>query len=112
MDIFTPESVILSMFSMAVLRFAQVLYWGGYFSPRRYFWNLLIGIDQLGNALIGGDPDETITSRAAKLQHKRGWRWLGWVLEKIDHNHLAKGIELDEGENAAFKVPASPPPQK
>jgi len=32
----------------------------------RYFKNLLIALDQGGNTLIGGDPDETISSRFGK----------------------------------------------
>ncbi|AWD93102.1 TPA_inf: hypothetical protein gp_17 [Marinomonas phage YY] len=74
----------------------------------RYFWNILIAIDQLANALIFGDPDETISSRAAKRQHKRGWRALGRVLEWLDPGHLAKTREDDEGGNAAF----APPPTR
>ena len=31
-----------------------------------YFKNVLIGIDQLVNALLGGDPDETVSSRVGK----------------------------------------------
>ncbi len=30
--------------------------------------DILIGVDQLGNALLRGDPDETISSRAAKAE--------------------------------------------
>lgn len=33
---------------------------------KRYFWNVLIGIDQLFNAILGGYPDETISSRMGK----------------------------------------------
>lgn len=77
---------------------------------RAYIWNLFVALDQLANAILMGDPDETISSRAAKRQHKRGWRWLGWVLEKIDKGHLAKTIEPDEGKDAlANKVPPLPP---
>jgi hypothetical protein len=66
----------------------------------RYIRNLLISLDQFGNALIGGDPDETISSRAAKNQHKWYWRIVGWVLEKIDPGHLERSIEHDEGKDA------------
>lgn len=31
---------------------------------KRYMVNLLIALDQFGNALFAGDPDETISSRA------------------------------------------------
>ena len=88
------------------LALALVLYAFPNFWPKRYFWNLLIAVDQLANALIAGDPDETISSRAAKRQHRRFWRWLGYVLEWIDPNHLAKSLEKDEGGRASIRPPA------
>lgn len=39
---------------------------------KSYFYNLLIAIDQLANALTNGYPDETLSSRAYRL-HKRYW---------------------------------------
>ncbi|WP_263082147.1 hypothetical protein [Endozoicomonas sp. Mp262] len=66
----------------------------------RYFWNILIAIDQLANTLLAGDPDETISSRAAKANRK-GKRWgcvLCRFLHWFDRNHCEKSIELDEGE--------------
>lgn len=69
---------------------------------KRYFWNVLIAIDQLGNALTGGDPDETISSRAAKRTHVLGWRVLGNFLEAIDPGHLERAREDDEGDDATF----------
>ncbi|WP_302621011.1 hypothetical protein [Cupriavidus taiwanensis] len=41
---------------------------------KRYFWNVLIAIDQFGNALGAGDPDETISSRAGNAK-RAGRRW-------------------------------------
>ena len=65
----------------------------------KWFWNTLVGIDQLVNAITGGDPDETISSRAAKRRSGcRFCRLLCWLLDKIDKNHCDKSIELDEGE--------------
>ncbi len=63
--------------------------------------DILIGVDQLGNALLRGDPDETISSRAAKAQLK-GKTWgcvLCKFLDKIDPDHCQKSIEKDEGKN-------------
>lgn len=36
---------------------------------------IAIAVDQLGNALIGGWADETISARAWRQQHKRHWRF-------------------------------------
>jgi hypothetical protein len=70
---------------------------------RRYAWNVLVWLDQGVNTLAGGDPDETVSSRAAKAA-ARGQRW-GCVLcrwlDKLDPGHCADNIELDEGGNAA-----------
>jgi len=65
----------------------------------RYFWNLLISIDQLFNTILGGHPDETISSRAGKKQDDECWAaWLCWLLNKIDTNHCKKSIERDRGD--------------
>lgn len=64
----------------------------------KYVWNVLIAIDQLGNALTGGDPDETISSRAGKVEDQSRWaKVLCWFLNKLDTNHCKKSIEEDEG---------------
>jgi hypothetical protein len=65
---------------------------------KRYIWNLLVSIDQLGNTILAGNPDETISSRMAKRARK-GDR-LGITACKIlnffDEGHCEKTIELDE----------------
>lgn len=67
---------------------------------RQYMRNNLIAYDQLANAIRGGDPDETLSSVAAKNQCSWGWRQLGRFLEWIDPGHLAEAIEPDEGKDA------------
>ena len=67
---------------------------------KKYIWNLLISIDQLGNTILGGDPDETISSRTGKLMHKRRWaKWLAAFLDLFEKDHAQKAIEKDEGKN-------------
>ncbi|MFC4518622.1 hypothetical protein [Cupriavidus pinatubonensis] len=69
---------------------------------KRYIWNLLIAIDQFGNAVAGGDPDETISSRAGKAM-REGKRWgclLCRLLNWFERDHCAKSIEPDEGDRA------------
>lgn len=76
---------------------------------KRYAMNLLLALDQLGNALAGGRL-ETISSRLGKwklhrLQH-RSWPpspwhpayWLERSLDWIDPNHVLDAIESDECE--------------
>lgn len=75
----------------------------------KWLLNILISIDQLGNTIAGGDPDETISSRLGKLKVKHGgkipWRrpvskMIDWGLDKIDPNHSIDAIEDDEGKEA------------
>lgn len=65
---------------------------------------LLVALDQLGNTLCDGDPDETISSRVGKAALK-GKRW-GLVCEYLinalfravtgERDHCRKHIEWDE----------------
>jgi len=64
----------------------------------KYFWNVLISIDQMANTLIGGDPDETISSRMGKrVDTCRICFILCYWLDKVDDRHCHKSIEADEG---------------
>lgn len=64
-----------------------------------YIKNILISIDQFFNALTGGDPDETISSRVGKKQKSCLFcRFLCKLLNKIDPNHCESSIELDRGD--------------
>jgi hypothetical protein len=65
-----------------------------------YIRRVLVALDQLGNALLRGYPDETISSRAAKAA-RRGDRWGCWLcglLDRLDPGHCEKFIEHDEGK--------------
>ncbi len=65
----------------------------------KYFWNILISIDQFFNTLMGGDPDETISSRAAKSRDTNvAADMLCYILDKLDANHCEDSIEEDEGK--------------
>ena len=68
-------------------------------SPRT--WRLAVAYDQLANAAFGGDPDETISSRAGKAA-LRGQQWgcvLCKLLHLIDRDHCEKSIEADRGRS-------------
>lgn len=62
---------------------------------RRYLWNFLVSIDQLLNTILGGDPDETVSSRAAKARDS-GKKWgkvVCSVLDRIDPEHCEESKE-------------------
>jgi hypothetical protein len=77
---------------------------------RKYWINLLLGIDQFFNVLFGGDPDETMSSRLGKSLDDKSNPWIArtmtkacsWVLNKIDPNHCRDAIEKDEGKDSLF----------
>ena len=60
-----------------------------------YTMNVLIGVDQLGNTILAGEPDETISARAGRNASKRGWRVLAAGLNKIDPGHTEDAIESE-----------------
>ncbi len=68
-----------------------------------YFWNVLVSVDQFANTLLGGDPDETMSSRMGKAINEGRCKFckvVCWVLNKIDKDHCNKSIELDEGSRS------------
>lgn len=72
----------------------------------RVFWrwlrNIAIAIDQLGNALTFGDPDETVSSRLGKAAHRSRAAWfICRLLSLIDNRHCEDAEEIDEGGNRA-----------
>lgn len=61
-------------------------------SPRA--WHIAIALDQLANATTGGNEDETISSRAGRLQREgRGWACvLCRLLDWLQKDHCSKSI--------------------
>ena len=67
-----------------------------------YLFGLAIAIDQLVNALLAGDPDETLSSRCGKRAMVKGcWLCLGLcsLLGLIHRDHCLWAIEHDEGKH-------------
>lgn len=66
-----------------------------------YFMRVALAFDQLVNALLGGDEDETISSRLGKASLERALNpvtaALVEILDFIDPNHVIDAIEHDEG---------------
>jgi len=73
----------------------------------RYFLNIALGVDQLGNTLWGGSPDETISSRLGRIKNANGGKipwsrpWplvMDWFLDKLQKDHCRLAVERDEVE--------------
>lgn len=81
---------------------------------KAYAYNLVLAISQLVNALLAGDPDESLSSRLGKVQ--RGDFGpvaavvtfpLRFLVDVVNYpisgwGHCARSIEPDEGSNDAF----------
>jgi hypothetical protein len=70
---------------------------------KQYIWNLLISLDQLCNTILGGFPDETMSSRMGKhIARKEDTchicRFICKFLSLFEDDHCKKSIEYDEGE--------------
>lgn len=72
--------------------------------------NVAIAIDQLANAVLRGDPDETLSSRAYRM-HMKGQPYWGWLANAIDwvffwdEDHCRKAFE-SERQRVSAKPPA------
>lgn len=67
-----------------------------------YLWSFLVCLDMLANAILLGDPRETISSRADKAK-KEGKLWgciLCKLLSKIQKKHCQISLEPTEGSKA------------
>ncbi len=69
----------------------------------RYLHNVLVGADQEGNIILGGKPDETISSRsqrAADRGNPVGKAMTGFLhLFQKDHGHKAEQGDLRRAED-------------
>jgi hypothetical protein len=70
---------------------------------KQYIWNILIALDQLGNTLTGGFPDETMSSRMGKHLAKHDkcpvCNFLCKLLNYIQKDHCVKSIETTREES-------------
>jgi hypothetical protein len=82
----------------------------------RWAMNILLSLDQLGNSVLGGDPDETISSRLGRIKLKWGgaipWtrpvaKITDWLLDRIDKNHSIDAIEPGHGGEGVVDQPGN-----
>jgi len=72
----------------------------------QYIWNWLILIDQAFNVLLGGDPDETMSSRMGKFVERDKCKFCLWTckfLNLFEDDHCAKSVERDRGKRTIWK---------
>lgn len=96
----------------AVLCWPVALYvgarWAGASALQRIAGNVLVALDQLGNAALGGDPDMTISGRMGRaIGQDRCWlcRWACRLLDYLDAGHCARtaAAEADEGKDQVIR---------
>jgi len=63
-----------------------------------YLWNIFVAFDRFCNAILAGNPKETISTRLARLRNKgNDLGELGCkVLDTIDNDHCDEAIKTDE----------------
>lgn len=70
---------------------------------KQYFWRIAISLDQFCNVLLGGNEDETMSSRMGKklAKHEKCpvCNFLCKLLNYIQPDHCIKAIEKDRGES-------------
>ena len=65
---------------------------------KQYIWNLLISLDQFINTIIGGHPDETLSSRC--WHHREDWRaalavkFIDWLFSPFEFEHCKNAYEI------------------
>jgi hypothetical protein len=63
----------------------------------QYVRNIVVGLNQFTNALMFGDPDETISSRAGRVWPDTWWSKFINSIFFWQSDHTRKAIEEDEG---------------
>lgn len=70
---------------------------------QKYISNLFVISSQLINTLLGGAPDELLSSRISRNRTHWLLGRIGGVLEFFDPGHLDKYGNLDMGKEQSFK---------
>ena len=72
---------------------------------KKYLFNILVSLDQLGNTLTGGAPDETISSRLGRNYRgsfiEKAVDWVAWLITG-KKDHCESSIEPPECQKDAI----------
>jgi hypothetical protein len=76
-------------------------------SVGRYLHRVVLGLDQFVNTLLGGAPDETMSSRFGRVQQDNPLaRAVCWGLDKLDRDHCEDSVEYTpDGQPDAHHLP-------
>lgn len=100
---------------IALIRLIKAIFFIYRYHPGdAYVYNLFVVLDCFGNALAGGDPDETISSRCAKAQlaecakgvYGGGCRMCAF-LAVFQQDHCTKALERNKGSRGVIPDEAS-----
>ena len=77
-------------------------------TPKRYIFNVLIGLDEFSNAIIGGWPGETISARCARKEKRNGLcKLLCTILNYLQPGHCQTALVSEEEHAYQPKVERS-----
>ena len=65
---------------------------------KNYVVQVLLAIDQLGNTLLGGWADESISSRSWRQRHKKRWNLMRHIVDALffwQPNHCREAYESE-----------------
>ena len=103
--------VVLYVSNLAIAVWNVLRAWVGLYRPNGdgYLHSWWYCVDCLGNTLAGGDPRETISSRAGKAR-SQGRKWACYLCAVLGYfnsliagqptDHCAVSVELNEGSRA------------
>ena len=98
------RAMFICTLSMAVLAFMPG-------SIGKWAFNFWLSVDQFGNTITFGDPDETISSRMGKWiteddvgEGRVMWgNALCYFLDMVDEDHCQNSIDPEEGKDAVMQ---------
>jgi hypothetical protein len=70
---------------------------------KKYISNLFVITSQLINTILGGAPDEMLSTRIGRNRKHPILGRIGSVLDFFDPNHIDKYHEVDMGKENSFK---------
>lgn len=71
----------------------------------QYISNLCVTISQFANTILGGKPDELLSTRIGRNQDHKVLGRIGSIIEFFDPGHIERYKNKDMGDKEAWKFP-------